>query len=167
MGIPRTADANGGDGWGAFIATSSINPANWTRSYSRSAYIDPLPPRANLDILANSTVTRLVFSSSSAAGNLTCSQVEFAPNAAAARQLVSVRKEVILSGGAIGSPHVLLASGVGPKDVLDAAGVQMNVELPGVGQHLQDHIVSIPNIAFLVLILTPSEEYTSRLEGIN
>lgn len=55
---------------------------------------------------------------------------------------MDVRKEVILAGGAIGSPHVLLASGVGPRDVLEAAGVQVNVELPGVGQHLQDHIVS-------------------------
>ena len=51
-------------------------------------------------------------------------------------------KEVILAGGAIGSPQVLMLSGVGPKDVLDAVNIAVNVELPGVGQHLQDHIVS-------------------------
>ncbi|THH29224.1 hypothetical protein EUX98_g4966 [Antrodiella citrinella] len=140
IGIPRTADANGGDGWGAFIATSSINPTNWTRSYSRSAYIDPLPPRSNLDILANATVTRLVFASNSTTGNLTASQVEYAITRDAPRQLINVRKEVILAGGTVGSPHILMVSGVGPQDVLEAAGVTVNVELPGVGQHLQDHI---------------------------
>ncbi len=56
---------------------------------------------------------------------------------------MNVRKEVIIAGGAIGSPHILMASGVGPRDVLEAAGVPVNVELPGVGQHLQDHIVRI------------------------
>ncbi|KAH8091702.1 alcohol oxidase [Cristinia sonorae] len=145
IGIPRTPDANGGESWGAFIATSAINPSNWTRSYSRSAYIDPLPFRANLDILANSTVTRLLFSpinsfAPTTAPNLTASQVEFASTADGPKRTVNVRKEVIITGGAVGSPHMLLASGVGPRDVLEAAGVQVNVELPGVGQHLQDHI---------------------------
>ena len=64
IGIPFSPDANGGDGWGGFIATSTINPANWTRSYSRSGYIDPLPPRANLAILPNATVTRVLFDTS-------------------------------------------------------------------------------------------------------
>ncbi|CAL1700471.1 unnamed protein product [Somion occarium] len=140
IGIPRTADANGGEGWGAFIATSSINPSNWTRSYSRSAYIDPLPNRPNLSILANATVTRLIFSNSSSQGNLTASAVEFASTRNGPKKTVNVRKEVILAGGAIGSPHILLHSGVGPKDVLNAAGVPVSLELPGVGQHLQDHI---------------------------
>ncbi|TCD71665.1 hypothetical protein EIP91_005431 [Steccherinum ochraceum] len=138
IGITRTADASGGEGWGSFIATSAINPANWTRSYSRSAYIDPLPPRSNLAILANSTVTRILFTPGSS--GLTASQVEFAATSAGPRRLVNVKKEVLITGGAVGSPQILLASGVGPKDVLDAAGVTVNVELPGVGQHLQDHI---------------------------
>jgi choline dehydrogenase-like flavoprotein len=55
-----------------------------------------------------------------------------------------VNKEVILAGGSIGSPAVLLYSGIGPKDVLSDAGVDLVSELPGVGQHLQDHFVSEP-----------------------
>lgn len=54
---------------------------------------------------------------------------------------MNVTKEVILAGGSIGSPQVLMLSGVGPKDVLQAVNIPVNVELPGVGQHLQDHIV--------------------------
>ncbi|TDL26525.1 alcohol oxidase [Rickenella mellea] len=140
IGIPPSPDANSGNGWGAFIATSSINPSNWTRSYSRSAYIDPLPTRPNLSILSNATVTRLIFNGTNSGTGLNASAVEFASADGAARRTVNVNKEVILTGGAMGSPHILLHSGVGPKDVLDAAGVQMLVELPGVGQHLQDHI---------------------------
>ncbi|KAI0640658.1 GMC oxidoreductase [Trametes meyenii] len=138
IGVAVSEDAYGGNNWGAFIATSSINPTNWTRSYSRSAYIDPLPPRSNLAILPNATVTRLVFDSNT--NNLTATGVEWATSASAARQTIKVNKEVILAGGAVGSPHVLLHSGVGPSDVLKAAGVDVKLDLPGVGQHLQDHI---------------------------
>lgn len=143
VGIPSSNDPDGGNGWGAFVATSAINPTNWTRSYSRSAYIDPLPPRSNLDILPNAMVTRVIFASNSPAGNLTANSVEFATSRTAPRQTVNVTKEVILAGGALGSPHVLLHSGIGPKDVLQNAGVPLIYELPGVGQHLQDHIVRI------------------------
>lgn len=139
VGVPASSDPNSGEGWGAFIATSAINPTNWTRSYSRAAYIDPLPPRSNLDILPNQLVTQVIFDGPS--GNLTATSVQYASSSGAALQTVNVTKEVILAGGAIGSPHVLLHSGVGPKDVLQNAGVTLRSELPGVGQHLQDHIV--------------------------
>ena len=132
-------DANGGQGWGGFIAASAINAANWTRSYSRSAYIDPLPPRTNLAILSNATVTRILFAGSG--DNLTANAVEYAADRNSPRLTVNVTKEVILAGGAVGSPHVLLHSGIGPQDVLSAAGVPVVHALPGVGQHLQDHIV--------------------------
>ncbi|EXJ78776.1 hypothetical protein A1O1_09178 [Capronia coronata CBS 617.96] len=140
VGVAVTSDAYGGKNWGAYVATSSINPTNWTRSYSRSGYLDPLPPRANYDVLANAYVTRLVFNSSSPTGNLTASGVEYTRDGGATKLTVGVKKEVILAGGTIGSPTVLMYSGVGPKDVLDAAGVEVVAELPGVGQHLQDHV---------------------------
>ncbi|KIJ54722.1 GMC oxidoreductase [Sphaerobolus stellatus SS14] len=138
IGIPASADPNGGSGVGGFVATSSINPSNWTRSYARSAYIDPLPPRPNLFILPNATVTRILFNN--AGSNLTASGVEWAASADAPRATIGVNLEVISSGGAIGSPHLLMHSGIGPKDILDAAGVTVNIDLPGVGQHLQDHL---------------------------
>lgn len=139
VGVPATNDAYSGSGWGAFIATSAINPKNWTRSYARSAYIDPLPPRANLDIVPNQLVTRIIFGEGSA-GNWTATQVEYS-SGGSQRKTVGVNKEVLLTAGAVGSPHVLMHSGIGPSDVLKNAGVKMLAELPGVGQHLQDHIV--------------------------
>lgn len=142
-GIPTLEAPNGGVTMGAFITPSSINPANWTRSYSRSAYIDPLPPRSNLHILPGATVTRLLFSdSSSSSSSLTANAVEFMNAADNKLITIGVRREVTLAGGSLGSPKILLHSGVGPKDVLDAAGVPLKLELPGVGQHLQDHMTA-------------------------
>ncbi|KAK4935355.1 hypothetical protein LTR10_023585 [Elasticomyces elasticus] len=140
VGVPVSQDTYGGENWGAYVSTSAINPTNWTRSYSRSGYLDPLPPRSNYDVLANAYVTRLIFNSSSPPGNLTADSVEYSPDDGATKLTVKVNKEVILAGGTVGSPAVLLYSGVGPKDVLDGAGVTVVSELPGVGHHLQDHL---------------------------
>jgi choline dehydrogenase-like flavoprotein len=129
-GIPPSPDSNSGSGWGGFIATSSINPTNWTRSYSRSAYIDPLPFRSNLAILPNATVTRLIFSNTtSGSAGLNVSAVEWATSRGAPTSRIGVNKEAIIAGGAIGSPHLLMHSGVGPKDVLGAAGVPVSALL--------------------------------------
>ncbi|KAF8909105.1 hypothetical protein CPB85DRAFT_1435846 [Mucidula mucida] len=142
IGIESRTDGASGENWGAYITQSVINPTNWTRSYTRSAYIDPLPPRSNLDILADATVTRIVFEKNSSTGNLTATGVEYAASAGAATSSVSVKKEVILAGGVIGSPQVLMLSGIGPTDVLESAGVTVQNALPGVGQHVQDHLVA-------------------------
>jgi choline dehydrogenase len=142
VGIPATSDASGGQTYGNFVATSAINPSNWTRSYARAAYLDSLPNRPNLAVLPMNTVTRIIFSGNSSDGSLIASQVEYASSQGAAKKTVNVNKEVILTGGAIGSPQILMLSGVGPPDVLQAAGVPVNLPLPGVGQHLQDHLSS-------------------------
>ncbi|KAF9524415.1 mala s 12 allergen [Crepidotus variabilis] len=141
-GIPSTDDAYSGNNLGAFFATSAINPTNWTRSYSRSAHIDTLPPRSNLHILSGATVERIVFSNSTSQSGLMASSLEFSTSNGTAKQTVAVSQEVILSGGAYGSPHILQVSGVGPRDVLEAVSVPVQVELPGVGQHFQDHLAT-------------------------
>ena len=143
-GVAELTSPNGGVTLGGFITPSSINPANWTRSYSRSAYIDPLPPRSNLDILPEAMVVRLDISDGKdSAGNLYVRSVEYATSPTAPRRTIKVNKEVILSGGPLGSPKILMHSGVGPRDVLEAASVPLKLELPGVGQNLQDHLVNI------------------------
>ena len=142
MGIARSSNMYGGEPWGAEVSTSCINPTNWTRSYSRTGYLDPLPDRRNYDVLANAHVTRLLFRNSSTSEDLTAYAVEFTSDGGKTKRSIKVNKEVVLAAGTVGSPAVLLHSGVGPKDVLSDAGVDLVSELPGVGQHLQDHIVS-------------------------
>ena len=53
--------------------------------------------------------------------------------------VIKARKEVILSAGAVGSPHILMLSGIGPKDHIESFGIKLKADLPGVGQNLQDH----------------------------
>lgn len=130
QGIAPASDPYNGEAWGAFISTLTINPANWTRSYSRSAYIDPYY-RPNLHILTDAPVSKVVLNGATAVG------VQYGTDL----KVVKATKEVILSAGAVGSPAILLRSGIGPKDVLDSAGVSTIANLPGVGQHLQDHLV--------------------------
>ncbi|KAF5337664.1 hypothetical protein D9758_013027 [Tetrapyrgos nigripes] len=143
VGVYLNPDSASGQNWGAYVPNSFINPTNWTRSYSRSGYIDPLPARSNLQILVNSTVTRILFDTSSS-NNLTATGVEYSTDSTT--HSVKVNKEVILSAGAVArrvSPQILQLSGVGPSDVLQAAGVTVLSELPGVGQHLQDHLSTV------------------------
>ncbi|TFK24520.1 mala s 12 allergen [Coprinopsis marcescibilis] len=147
-GVPPLEAPNGGVTLGGFISPSSISPANYTRSYSRSAYIDSLPPRSNLHILSEATVTRLGFSDRVRAqvGDeseaLIANRVEFGLGDGSTRFVVGVNREVVLAGGPMGSPKILMHSGVGPADVLNAIGLDVHLELPGVGQHLADHMTA-------------------------
>ena len=142
----------GGEPWGAEVSTSTINPGNWTRSYSRTGYLDPLPDTGKYDVFANAFVTRLLFNTSQS-DNLTASAVEYTTDGGKTFSNVTVNHEVILSAGSVSSPSILMHSGVGPKDVLLDAGVNMVSELPGVGQHLQDHLV---RCFFLVVVVVES-----------
>ncbi|KAG6805495.1 hypothetical protein H0H93_004692, partial [Arthromyces matolae] len=78
-------------------------------------------------------------------GDIVATGVEFASSATSSRNIVNVTKEVILTGGSLGSPNILMHSGVGPSDVLGDVGVSIILELPGVGQHLQDHLAAPVN----------------------
>ncbi|KAH7102032.1 alcohol oxidase [Auriculariales sp. MPI-PUGE-AT-0066] len=118
VGVQASKETYGGANYGSYIATSSINPSNWTRSYSR----------------------RILFDQASPSGNLSATAVEYSRDGGKTVNTVKVNKEVILSGGVVGSPAVLLHSGVGPRDVLSGAGIDIVSELPGVGHHLQDHV---------------------------
>lgn len=141
VGIPTLQNPNAGVSLGGYIAPSSINPFNWTRSYSKPAYIDNLPPRSNLHILTNATVLRVNFNDLIVNGKWFASSVSFAADSTDTVRTVAVVRDVILAGGPLGSPKILMHSGVGPRDVLEAAGVDVVYELPGVGQNLQDHVV--------------------------
>lgn len=142
LGVAASTQMYGGENWGAEVSTSCINPTNWTRSYSRTGYLDPLADNGNYDVLANAHVTRIIFDSSSSSDNLTANSVEYTTDGGSTFLTVNVTKEVILAAGSVNSPAILMYSGVGPKDVLSDAGVDLVSELPGVGQHLQDHFVS-------------------------
>ncbi|KAH8832410.1 GMC oxidoreductase [Flagelloscypha sp. PMI_526] len=137
IGVPPCHDPASGDIQGGYISPVSLNAGNWSRSYARAAYIDPLPPRSNLDIITGQTVTRILFNT---ANPPVATGVEYAAASGAEKKTVGVKKEVVMAAGVIGSPQILMTSGVGPKDIVQGASVTSVLDLAGVGHHLQDHI---------------------------
>ncbi|GAA6037291.1 hypothetical protein JCM8097_008666 [Rhodosporidiobolus ruineniae] len=133
MGVD-TRDPAGGENWGAYIATSAINPTNWTRSYAKNGYLDPVDYRTNLVVLTGYQATKIVFDGTTATG------VEFSAGAGNETYTVNASNEVIVSTGVIGTPQLLQVSGVGPSDLLTGLGIEVVKDLPGVGMHLTDHL---------------------------
>ncbi|HUC49851.1 MAG TPA: GMC family oxidoreductase N-terminal domain-containing protein [Xanthobacteraceae bacterium] len=101
------------------------------RDSAATAYLHPVLSRANLTVKVHAHVTRVVLEGARAVG------VEYLQDGR--RVLAHADGEVILSGGAINSPQVLMLSGIGDPQALRAHGINIKVPLPGVGRNLQDH----------------------------
>lgn len=134
----KKGDLSSGDTNVASITPSTLNPSNYTRSNSLAGYITPVGPRKNLVILTGMQATSLVWGSKGSSGAV-ATGVNFAASAGAQSFSVKASKEVILSAGVIGSAQLLQVSGVGPKTLADSLNIKSVVDLPGVGQNLQDH----------------------------
>lgn len=132
MGMPFNPDFNGErqDGLGYYQLTQY----NARRSSASVAYIDPIRSRPNLTVALNSRALRVIVEQGRAVG------VEAVLNGGSTPQMVRATREVIVSSGAIGSPKLLMQSGIGPADHLRAVGVPVVHDLPGVGGNLQDHL---------------------------
>ena len=129
-GYPETKDYNGEqqEGFGPMHMTVG----GGVRSSTSNAYIKPAKNRTNLKILTNVLVQKVILENKIATG------VEYSINGN--KKSLKANREVILCAGSIGSPQLLQLSGIGPKKVLDDAGVDVLHELPGVGENLQDHL---------------------------
>lgn len=139
VGIERSTNPDAGESWGAFLASSNINPTNSTRSFSRTAYLDPVSYRSNLDVLTGHLVTKVLFNSTNP-GDAVASGVQFAAAAESEVFGVKARKEVILCGGAVNDPQILQLSGIADRSLLSSLNITTIIDLPGVGYHLQDHL---------------------------
>jgi choline dehydrogenase-like flavoprotein len=104
------------------------------RQSAARTYLRPALRRQNLEVVTNALVHRVLFDGKRAVG------VEFSRNGNTERATAAI--EVILAGGAIGSPHILQLSGVGDPDHLGRIGVPVVHALPGVGKNLQDHFLA-------------------------
>lgn len=130
-GYPATEDINGyrQEGFGAMHMTVK-DGVRWSTA---NAYLKPAMGRANLKVVTGALTRRVIIEGRRAVG---VEYLEGGKTLATAR----ARREVILSAGSIGSPHLLQLSGIGPGAVLTEAGIEVVHELPGVGENLQDHL---------------------------
>jgi choline dehydrogenase len=129
-GYPRSKDLNGYQQEGFGPADATVWKAR--RTNTARAFLHPVAERANLDVRTEATVTRVVVEEGRARG------VEYVRAGASVR--VDANREVILCGGAINSPQLLMLSGIGPGPQLQRVGINVEKDLPGVGGNLMDHL---------------------------
>jgi choline dehydrogenase len=134
VGIPKTQDFNGGDNFGCNYF--DVNQKRGIRWNTAKAFLKPAAARPNLTIMTGCHVERLIIEDSEQ--GKVCRGVEFTGGGTAwtARSL----RETILTAGAIGSPQILQLSGIGPGAALQRHGIAVQVDAPGVGENLQDHL---------------------------
>lgn len=134
-GVAFPEDSGAGDP-GAFWYPSSFKP-EVVRSFAMSEHwADIAPVRDNYETLLEHRAVRVLFDGEEATG------VEYVPSSArdtSGARTVLARKEVIIATGTIYTPQLLQASGIGPSSVLENAGIDVLVDLPGVGANFQDH----------------------------
>jgi len=133
--FPYNQDMNSGRPLGVGWLVNTI--MNGARVSSSTSYLAPkYLSRANLDVILNTRVTRILSTSSVPTPVFT--GVEFAASAEGPLLSLNATKEVILSAGNVGSPHILVHSGVGPPAMLSALGIPLVMSNPSVGQNLTD-----------------------------
>lgn len=131
LGYPMTEDGNGPQHEGFGLAEQTINGGQ--RLSTAAAYLGPdVRRRPNLTILADTLVEKVVTDGKRAVG-IRCRTKGHLAN-------FTARREVVLSAGAVGTPHLLKLSGIGPAAELQQHGIDVVQDLPGVGENLQDHL---------------------------
>lgn len=128
--IPFTDDFNGAQQEG--LGMYEVTHKDGERWNTARAFLDDHMDRPNLTVITHAMTQKVNIENKRA--------VSVDVKIKGKLQTISARREVILSGGAFGSPQLLLLSGIGPKHKLDPHGIAQTHDLPGVGENLQDHI---------------------------
>ena len=129
-GFPHNHDFNGAEQAG--VGLYQVTQKDGARCSSAVAYLQPARSRPNLEVVTGALVRRILLANGRATG------VAYAKDGVETQ--AQADREVLLSGGAINSPQLLMLSGIGPADHLAAHGISVSVNAPHVGQNLQDHL---------------------------
>lgn len=130
-GYPFNPDYNGAEQEG--VGFFQLTARNGRRCSSAVAYLNPVKKRENLKIVTHAQVDRILLEGRRATG------VTYTDRSGTSRT-VTANREIVLAGGAINSPQILMLSGIGEADQLSEHGIKVAHDLPGVGKNLQDHL---------------------------
>ncbi|KAK8006075.1 alcohol dehydrogenase [Apiospora marii] len=144
-GVEMVSDSGAGSA-GIYWYPTFMDPVKAERSYANNAHYSNHRDRPNYHLMAETAVRRVLLEGTAATG------VEFYTKDGKSVATVKATKEVLLAAGAVHTPQLLQLSGVGPKKVLAAAGLETVVDLPGVGENFQDHtnagaLIALPGLA--------------------
>lgn len=134
----KTQDLNGANNTGFMIAQT--NNKNGIRYSAARAFLRPAAKRPNLHILVNTTASKVLIDPRSK----TVTGVEIITHDGHTKR-INAKKEVIVAGGAVNSPQILMLSGVGPREELQRVGIRVVHDLPGVGKNLHNHVAYFIN----------------------
>ncbi|KAF2474899.1 alcohol oxidase [Lindgomyces ingoldianus] len=124
---------------GAFWAPNTVDNTTATRSHARKAYYDPVQSRTNLKLLSGTHIDEILFDDKNTE-KIIASGVKITSRIDGSTTKLYASKEVILAAGGIFTPHLLMVSGIGPRDILAAANVTVKKDMPAVGSNFQDHV---------------------------
>ncbi|KAI0630490.1 GMC oxidoreductase [Trametes polyzona] len=161
LGVPRNSQPSGGVNVGTGVSYASVDPVTATRSYSASAYYEPVAHRPNLVLITGALVSKVVFDKGTSP--LVATGVEFIKDGKA--YIAAARKEVILSAGSFQSPQLLELSGIGNKEILSKHGIETLIDLPSVGENLREsdpRTRSAPSIDVLQRWILSSTSLTAQ-----
>ncbi|MEF2074161.1 GMC family oxidoreductase [Consotaella aegiceratis] len=130
LGLPENDDFNGQSQYG--VGIYNVTQDRGRRFSSFAAFLKPVMSRPNLTILTDTEVVDLALEDNRVSGVRVMREGR--------QEVIGCQGEVVLSAGAIGSPRILLSSGIGPTADLSAIGIDPRVAVPGVGKNLRDHI---------------------------
>jgi choline dehydrogenase len=130
LGLKRNDDFNGETQEG--VGLYQVTQKNGQRHSTAAAYLKPVLSRPNLTVITQAHVTKIDIEKPNAVG------VTYLRNGVL--EQVRADREIILSGGAVNSPQLLMLSGIGPAEELKTLGIPVVFDLPGVGKNLQDHL---------------------------
>lgn len=156
QGIPFIDAPANGDARGASWVPQSVDARTQTRCSSLTCYYDLVSSRPNLSLLSEHQVTELVFDDVESDA-LVVSGVKATDRNSGEELTFSAKKEVIMAAGAVHTPHILQLSGIGPKAVVEAAGIESKLDMAAVGSNFQDHPVAYVNWTLKNTFPSPDE----------
>ncbi|KAK6503369.1 hypothetical protein TWF481_008389 [Arthrobotrys musiformis] len=135
-GLAVNGDPKDGLALGGYTNLLNLDLSSHTRSYAATAYYAPNAARPNLSLFTGSLVKKIV--TSKVGGQVVATGVQFIKDGTTTT--LTATREVILSAGSYGSPHILELSGIGKPSLLSQYGIPVVVNNPNVGENLQDHV---------------------------
>ncbi|KAA1467387.1 alcohol oxidase [Dentipellis sp. KUC8613] len=136
LGLPISTEAGNGVNTGAMTGPFTVDPLKMARSYGATAHYEPNIHKKNFVVVTGAHVTRVLLQPGDD-GDVVATGIEFVKGGETFTAKAS--REVILSAGSFQSPQLLELSGIGGRDVLEKHGIKQLVDLPSVGENLQDH----------------------------
>ncbi|KAM0431005.1 hypothetical protein ACHAPT_005639 [Fusarium lateritium] len=133
-----TGDPFSGKSIGAYSHAATIDPETKTRSYAGSAYALPALERPNFNIITGAKAHKILFQKTADGVEATGVQAEVNGEI----KTFNAAKEVIVASGTFNTPKLLELSGIGEKEILEKHGIPVTVDLPAVGENLQDHAMT-------------------------